>query len=263
MVPSAPAIDVRRLEAVAALGWPAPDTSRLGDWLLRAAEGWTGRGNSVLPLGDPGRPLAQALMQVRQWYAERGLPPRFQLPLPLCDQLDQALAADRWQAYNPTLVMVAPIDRVVAAAGRPTDLRPVTLAATPDPAWLAAYHYRGGAELPPVAVRIMTAAAAPIFGTVTIGDAVAGIARAVVDLDTAGVSWCGITAVETGPEFRRRGIGRDLVRAVVRWAADRGAELIYLQVMETNAAALAMYGRLGFVTSHRYHYRIPSEGCPA
>src|SRR6185437_16169690 len=68
-VPAAPR-DVLALEEVAALGWPAPETRRLGRWLLRAAEGWTGRGNSVLPLGDPGLPLDDALAEVTAWYGE-------------------------------------------------------------------------------------------------------------------------------------------------------------------------------------------------
>jgi len=62
-VPAAPR-DVLELEEIAALGWPAPETRWLGRWLLRAAEGWTGRGNSVLPLGEPGLPLDAALAEV-------------------------------------------------------------------------------------------------------------------------------------------------------------------------------------------------------
>ena len=78
-VPAAPR-DVLALEEVAALGWPAPENRWLGRWLLRAAEGWTGRGNSVLPLGDPGLPLDAALTEVTAWYGERGLPARFAVP---------------------------------------------------------------------------------------------------------------------------------------------------------------------------------------
>ena len=58
--------------------------------------GYTGRANSVLPIGDPGVPLDDALTNVRSWYAARGLAPRFQLPLPLCADLDAALADRGW-----------------------------------------------------------------------------------------------------------------------------------------------------------------------
>ncbi|PZS31866.1 MAG: GNAT family N-acetyltransferase [Pseudonocardiales bacterium] len=258
MVSSAPAIEIGRLEAVAALGWRAPDTARLGDWLLRAAEGWTGRGNSVLPLGEPDRPMDEALGAVREWYAERGLPARFQVPLPLCGGLDAALAMRGWRAYNPTLVRIATVERVLQRLGDPGGLPPATLEEAPTAAWLAAYHYRGSEGPPPIAAAVMTAADNPVFASVVVDDDVAGIARAVVDYDTDGLGWCGITALETAPAWRRRGIGRQLMRGVLRWAVRGGAALIYLQVMEDNAAAHAMYDQLGFVTSHRYHYRTPA-----
>ncbi len=54
-------------------------TGAIGDWELRAASGFTRRANSVLPLGDPGTPLDEALAAVRRWYAARGLPARIQL----------------------------------------------------------------------------------------------------------------------------------------------------------------------------------------
>ncbi len=244
-----PAAEVRRLEEVAALGWPAPDTARLGGWLLRAAQGWTGRANSVLPLGAPDRPVPDAISAVQRWYAERGLPPRFQLPLPLCEALDATLDGCGWRAYNPTLVRVAAV-AAVAHFGADPGLPAVTLAARPTPEWLAAYHYRGGGGLPAVAVQVMTAAAEPVFASVSIDGTVAGIARAVLD-----EGWCGVTAVETVEAFRRRGIGRHLMLAVALWAAGRGAERSYLQVAQENVAAQAMYDRLGFTVSHRYHYR--------
>ncbi|MGB9376636.1 MAG: GNAT family N-acetyltransferase [Mycobacteriales bacterium] len=245
---------ISRLERVAALGWPAPETQVMGGWLLRAAEGWTGRANSVLPLGEPGRPLDEALVAVRRWYAERGLPARFQVPLPLRADLDGELHQRGWPAYNPTLVRVARIDEVLVR-GSSVTLPEATLAGVPSPQWLAAYHYRGAASLPPIAVRVMTAAADPVFASIVIDGVVAGVGRAVVDRDSDGVGWCGITALETVPAWRRRGVGAHLVRALLTWAAGRGATEVYLQVMRDNVAAHAMYDRLGFAVSHSYHYR--------
>ncbi len=256
-VQTVPSDDIRRLEEVAALGWPAPSTSRLGDWLLRAGEGWTGRANSVLPLGEPDLPLDEALASVLRWYASQGLPARFQVPLPLCTDLDEALDARGWRAYNPTLVRIADVAAVLAASPAHPELPAVALDREPSQEWLAAYHYRGGGKLPPVALRVMTAAADPIFAAMIVDGTVLGVARAVVDNDPAGAIWCGITALETVPAARRRGIGDHLLRAVIEWAADRGATRVYLQVMEDNVAAQAMYDRLGFGISHRYHYRTP------
>lgn len=77
------AISIADLETTAAGGWRAPQEERLGGWLLRAAEGFTGRANSALAAGDPGLPLASAVPAVCAWYAARGLPPMIAVPFPM------------------------------------------------------------------------------------------------------------------------------------------------------------------------------------
>ena len=62
--------------------WGAVERATLGDWALRASAGYTQRGNSVVPVGSPGRPLAAAVDEVERWYAARGLPAKFALAGP-------------------------------------------------------------------------------------------------------------------------------------------------------------------------------------
>jgi ribosomal protein S18 acetylase RimI-like enzyme len=56
-------------------------------------------------------------------------------------------------------------------------------------------------------------------------------------------------AVEPGA--RRRGIGRALLDAVERLAAERGVDYVSLMVTEENAAALDLYADAGFATERR------------
>ena len=252
-VPAAPA-DVLALEEVALAGWPAPDTRWLGRWLLRAAEGFTGRANSVLPLGGPGRPLDEALADVEAWYGERGLPPRVVIPTPAREALDAALAARGWRDYNHVEVLTADVEVTLARLPERSDLPPVTIEDTPSDDWIGAYHYRGGGELPQVGRAILTGSRQPGFAVVRsggTGSTVLAIARASVD-----EGWVGVTAVEVDPGHRRRGLGSQVMRELLRWAAERGATGAYLQVAVENDAALALYDRLGFAPHHRYHYRI-------
>jgi hypothetical protein len=60
-------LTLEQLERAAARHWQAPEQEPLGQWLLRAAQGFTGRANSALPLGDPGRPLPAAIAAVTGW----------------------------------------------------------------------------------------------------------------------------------------------------------------------------------------------------
>src|SRR3954447_23362841 len=68
---------VADLHRLSTLSWQPLETARLGGWRLRAGAGFTGRANSVLPLGDPGIPLDEAIPQVISWYGQRDITPRF------------------------------------------------------------------------------------------------------------------------------------------------------------------------------------------
>ena len=83
-----------------------------------------------------------------------------------------------------------------------------------------------------------------------VGELASGVASCSSD-------WVGLRAVETHPDHRRRGLGLAVVAALLDWGAERGATTAYLQVTSDNAAALALYERLGFTTHHAYRYLAP------
>ena len=94
-------LDPEEADRRAQPGWPPVEQADLGQWLLRASDGFSNRGNSVLALGDPGLPLAEALRQVAGWYDARGLPPRAHaLPgSPAADAFEEA-GWDRYDAHG-------------------------------------------------------------------------------------------------------------------------------------------------------------------
>ncbi|MET8065695.1 GNAT family N-acetyltransferase, partial [Micromonospora sp. NPDC005313] len=108
------AASVVALELAADEAWPAPVRGRLGDWRLRWADGWTGRANSALPVGDPDRPLPDALDAVQRWYAERGRPTLVNTPLPLAAPVGAELDARGWTSRPPVLVQTVPLRALTA-----------------------------------------------------------------------------------------------------------------------------------------------------
>jgi GNAT superfamily N-acetyltransferase len=53
------------------------------------------------------------------------------------------------------------------------------------------------------------------------------------------------------PAARGRGLGTELVRAAAEYVQQQGAEMLALEVLESNAGAKRMYDRLGFTTVER------------
>lgn len=55
----------------------------------------------------------------------------------------------------------------------------------------------------------------------------------------------------TAPTHRRRGVGRMLVDAVLKWAKSRKAGALHLLVTSNNEPAMRFYERLGFARTGR------------
>ncbi|GAA2578113.1 GNAT family N-acetyltransferase [Streptomyces tubercidicus] len=255
-----PAANARELQTVAARGWPAVETARLGEWTLRASGGFTRRANSVLPLGDPGVPLETALERIGQWYDARGLPPVIVVATGRADT-DERLAAELaergWTAERHTTVRIAAL---APLADTEADTTRVTLSREPGADWLALYNRTGedepSEEAARIARQVLTGGPSVWFATVHGADGgTAAIGRLVVD-----GRWAGFAALEVAPAARRQGLATLVMAALAGRALEEGASAAYLQVEADNAGALAFYDRLGFTEHHGYHYRRAAPG---
>jgi GNAT superfamily N-acetyltransferase len=230
---------LRRVEEASLNSWPAPRQVLLDGWVLRFASGYTRRANSVTPL-DPGQDgpasLSAKIAACETLYAAQSLP-----------------ALVRVRSFDPGLPLGPGPGCGHTAEG--VELSEVQ----PGPGWLDA-HAR--LSSPDVSAR------ARILDTVTVPCAFAG-ARA--DAPGSPLVSVGFGAVHGGvvclhlvatdPAFRRRGLSRRVVSALLAWAHDRaGARGASLQVAAENAGAHALYAKLGFRTElFRYqYYRQPA-----
>jgi ribosomal protein S18 acetylase RimI-like enzyme len=241
------------LEQAAALGWRALETAQLGDWLLRAAGGFTGRANSALAAGDPGQPLDAALEAVQAWYDERGLPTQIQVPTGAAPaELTSILANLGWSTSPGVHVMTAEVAHALRALPDPaTRGLEVRIDDQPDDGWLACYRRTNG-PMAGVARKLLTNHPNAIFASIRDGDTVLAIARSAVD-----AKWAGLFAVEVDPDRRQRGLGAAVSVAALREAARRGGRQAYLQVSIANLAGVALYERLNFTVHHDYVYWSP------
>ena len=219
-------VTAREAEEHALLIWPRLDTAELGDWVLRSdplltpGQRVVKRANSCLAMGSPGTGLADALAQVRAFYAERAR--RALLQVETGSDIDHDAVAAGWLPLpeGAATFHLAPLGRALRAL--PRDVPSVEVVEDPGEARVEAPGVRG---------------------------------RAVLDGD-----WLGIHDLAVEPAQRRRGLARAALAALLDWGASRGALTAWLHVEVGNTAALALYEPLGFTAHHGYRYLALPEG---
>jgi N-acetylglutamate synthase len=223
---------------------PPVNETRIGRWRLRAADGFTGRANSALAVGDPGMPLGEALREVCEFARRHGIPPMIQAIEG--SPVTGAIAAAGWvrHEYNggqPVSVQTGPLGAGATA---------VSMLAVPSPGW---WQLTVGGDQPTAVQRHVLTTGEIAFGVAEVGDLTAGAVRAALAGDLLHIA-----RLAVHPEHRRRGLAKALMAASGQWAAERGAVACVLQVSVDNASALALYRELGFRERHRYGYWAPA-----
>ena len=254
------------LQRVMAPSWGAVEQDSLGEWQLRASSGFTQRANSVLPVGDPGMPLSEAVDAVESWYAVRGLPAKFTLAGPVgfdaaADPLGELLLGRGYVVGSLTTALTAATATVAAADPGGPD---VSTSADLDETWLDAYR-RTRTTVPSVTEAVLTGSPRQLFGQIRPGGGLsqqlglrsAGAAGtrpvAVARLGLAS-GWAGLGAVWTDPAYRGRGLAAHLTARLADLARGEGVLMMHLQVEHDNEPALRLYRRLGFDTHSAYAY---------
>lgn len=251
-------------ERRALASWPAREVERLGDWVLRAADGYSSRANSVLAVGDPGLPVEAALARVVDFYGARGLPPQAQVVVDSDEHRE--LEAAGWVSARPgeddTLFQLASVSAARRGVRRslPPVVPAVTVSSSVDAAWLAddtlALSHREaavGVLERPADVGFVTVRA-PVLAEGSDEVVAKGRIARGTGAEPGDEDWAGITNVWVSPGHRRQGLGTVVMSALLEWAAERGATTVYLQVRGDNPGAIAAYEKLGFATHHAYRY---------
>ncbi len=238
---------VRTVEELSFRAWPALEQQVYDDWLLRFANGYSKRGNSVNPLGPGTLDVQTKIDTCCRIYRTRGLKPVFRLtPLAGPANLDRFLAERGFRQKDTTCV------QLLELAGRFQATEAFQQWPILSAAWWTAYHGLSGFPAHQTHWDILNRiSSARCFALLIKEGRPVAAGLGVLEDNCAG-----LFNLVTAPAERRKGYGRELVANILAWAAARGGRWAYLQVLAGNEPALALYRGLGFQELYRYWYRL-------
>lgn len=230
--------------------WPSLQTVLLDGWLLRFADGYTKRSNSISALYEGGlQALGDKISICEDVYAEAGQPAIFKITPFVHPDLDRLLEERGYRAIEPSLVMEL---GDLSAVPSPTRYE-IRMETSVTREWVDRLGEIGGlsARDRDTTMKLFER---PLMraGFFTLYD---GGEPAACGLGVANDEYVGLFDIVTRPDRRGQGCGEQLLRAILGWAREGGTKKSCLMVLRDNPPANRLYEKLGYRVAYAYGYR--------
>jgi len=241
---------ITKIEELSLNAWASLQTVLYDGWVIRFANGYSKRANSVSPLYPSTMDVDEKLLFCEDLYRERNLPVVFKMnPAVYPSDLDDTLHERGYQKVSITSVQILDLKAVHLQGSSDVELRNdlsnewlesfCEMSSTPD------LHRETLREI------ITNIALRHCFASIkTKGKVVA------CGLGVLQSGYVGLFDIVTDKEFRGKGYGQQVVKSILAWGEQNMAKTAYLQVMLDNMPALNLYSKIGFVEQYQYWYRI-------
>ncbi|MFC5403421.1 GNAT family N-acetyltransferase [Cohnella soli] len=230
--------------------WPALTTLLCDGWVLRLAEGYTKRANSVSALYGTTFDTNDKIAHCESVYATHRLPATFKItPFVHPANLDDILAARGYSLVDQTSVQTLELANI-----REPQIRSVRIVEAVDSEWLDDYCRLNQikSEVRVTMERMISLISTPIaFISFYERDQVVAVGFGVVERE-----YIGLYDIVTDAGSRNRGFGEQMILNLLEWGKKNGAKYSYLAVVADNAPAMRLYSKLGYSEAYRYWYRI-------
>ena len=239
---------IRMLEELSLNAHPSLRTMFYDGWVLRFADGYTNRANSVNMLYSSQRPLADKIDFCESVYSRQALPTVFKVT-PISISIDNILAERGYSVVTPTNLMIMDIPKSFSSSFNSSA---VSEGINED--WQNNYFRlnQTNAQKIPVAKQIQS----NIMNCVLTAILSDENDEAACGLCVVEQGYAGIYDVIVSSQSRRKGYGCDICTSLLSNAIKYGAKEAYLQVVADNAGAIELYEKLGFTDMYQYWYRI-------
>ena len=240
---------VTNLEELSLNAWASLQTVLYDGWVLRFANGYTRRANSINPLYASSMDVGQKLQFCENLYREKELPVVFKMtPTVFPSNLDERLSEKGYQKEAPTSVQTIELETINLQLASGAEIQEKL-----SKEWLdnfcrmSAISEKNRKTLQEILTNIVPQ---HIFIFLKTNGRVVACGLGVLQSGNIG-----LFDIVTDKDFRCRGYGQQLVTSILAWGAQNKAKKAYLQVMLDNTPALNLYSKIGFSEQYQYWYR--------
>lgn len=241
---------IKRIEELSMNAWPAFQTNLYDGWVLRFADGYTKRANSINPLYNSTIPLDQKIACCETKYMRQNLPVVFKLTLgSFPKDIDSNLKKKGYAKLDETSVRVLKMSR--HSRRKPED---VYIEKNLNNDWFDGFikcsniaNTRDKLSAKKIMNNIMVEV---IYVSKKIEENIVGCGLGVIERGHVG-----IFDIVVDKNYRGKGYGQDIIDGILNFAVIKGVNTAYLQVVVGNLPAEKLYDKLGFTEAYRYWYR--------
>ncbi len=232
-------------------------------WLLRFAEGYMKRANSVNVVGTSALSAEEKIAYCEEKYAKHHLPPVFKIA-PMASELDKVLEKRGYSAVDKTNVMTVELTEKKTApekqnqkkqsTGNIKDDITVSIGEKFTEAWQ--YYYFTFNRVPVAAISTAKKIQAKITNPVLCATVYLNKKAVACGLGVMEQGYVGLLDIVVKEEYRGCGFGKVLCQALLEKGKENGATTGYLQVVDSNEVAKKLYRSLEFEDLYSYWYRV-------
>lgn len=243
---------IRKIETLSFKALPALEQRYYDGWLLRYANGYTRRANSVNPIYASAEDIDLKIAQCEKIYGQKNRPTIFKMThAAYPDDLDGILTDKGYHKEAETDVYS------LSLIGMGTPSKHVQIRTELSIEWIR--HFARLNHIPEQHQKTLYKMLALIpsrrgFVTLTINGDIVGVALGVVEDD-----WMGVFDVVVDARHRGKGYGRQIMESLFCWGEQQGASRSYLQVQADNTVATTLYRSLGYAPQYSYWYRVKAQ----
>lgn len=233
--------------------WPALQTHIHDGWILRFADGYTKRSNSINAIYkgyDDNDNIHKKIKHCEEIYSRSNLDVIFKItpfvPAPLDHQLESQGYTILDHSSVQTLESLTDI--------KEPSIRDIEISECLNDKWLELMSSLSGiSESKKVVAKKLLSGSKLIQGYFILYDNSIPVA---CGLGVVEGDYIGLYDIVTDKQYRNQGYGEQLILHILQWAKSIGVTKSYLQVVKNNVAANQCYSKLNYQEKYTYWYRL-------